>query len=212
MKKKLVMIGIMLCLTVTSFSQVSFSVSKGSILTAATVGYRFNKIVPFIGFQYYGASANIESSSQEFDFNAFGLITNSYDTELKANVFLPSLGAKYFFLEREKLKAFTSLSFTLPIVTLKSGDKDDNKEINDALSNVILWGGELGVGVEYFVDEQFSIGGEFGLRYIHFSYSNTDDYIVIHPITGALLEAESSENIRLNISPTFSKISLNYYF
>jgi len=216
MKKNILVFGIMFCLSVTSFSQITFSVSKGNSLTAATLGYKFKKIVPFIGFQYYGVSASVSSSNEQYDYNlntdSFELVTNFYDDELKASVMLPSLGVKYFVLERDKLKAFTALSFTFPILSAKSDDDDLNKEINEQIDRINIWGSELSFGVEYFIDHQFSIGGEFGLRYIRFNYLDESDQTIFHPMTGAPLSVKSSESIKLNIKPTFSKMSLNFYF
>jgi len=216
MKNKLIVFGIMFCLSVTSFSQITFSVSKGSSLTAATLGYKYKKIVPFIGFQYYGVSASVSSSNQQFEYdpisNSYVVVTNSYNDDLKASVILPSLGVKYFFLERNKLKAFTTLSFTLPMLSAKSDDADFNKEINEQIDKINIWGSELSFGVEYFIDNQFSIGGEFGLSYIHFNYMDESNQIIVNPMTGAQLSTKASESIKLNIKPTFSKLSLNFYF
>lgn len=206
------MIGIMLSLSATSFSQMTFSVSKGNSLSTATVGYKFKNIVPFLGFQYYGTSTSISYSDQYYDYDSLGLVTNSYSDNLKASLILPSLGVKYFILEREKLKAYSSLSFTLPILSLKSDDKEYNKQIKEELDKVNIWGSELSFGVEYFFDEQFSVGGEFGLRYIHFDYADEREYTVIDQMTGEELKAKSSESINLNFKPTFTKVSLNFYF
>ena len=202
----------MLSLSATSFSQMTFSVSKGNSLSTATVGYKFKRIVPFLGFQYYGTSTSISYSDQYYDYDSLGLVTNSYSDNLKASLILPSLGVKYFILEREKLKAYSSLSFTLPILSLKSDDKEYNKQIKEELDKVNIWGSELSFGVEYFFDEQFSVGGEFGLRYIHFDYADEREYTVIDQMTGEELKAKSSESINLNFKPTFTKVSLNFYF
>jgi len=216
MKKKILVFGIMICLSVTSFSQITFSVSKGNSLTAATLGYKYKKMVPFVGFQYYGVSTSVSSSNQQYEYdpisNSYDLVKNSYSDDLKASVILPSLGVKYFFLERNKLKAFTSLSFTLPILSAKSDDADFNKEINEQIDKINIWGSELSFGVEYFIDNQFSIGGEFGLRYIHFNYNDESNQIIVNPMTGTQVSAKSSESIKFNIKPTFSKMSLNFYF
>jgi len=216
MKKNILVFGIVFCLSVTSFSQITFSVSKGNSLTAAALGYKYKKMVPFIGFQYYGVSASVSSSNEQYEYNpntdSYELVTNFYDDELKASVMLPSLGVKYFVLERDKLKAFTALSFTLPILSAKSDDADLNKEINEQIDRINIWGSELSFGVEYFIDHQFSIGGEFGLRYIRFNYLDESDQTIFHPMTGAPLSVKSSESIKLNIKPTFSKMSLNFYF
>ena len=42
-----------------------------------------------------------------------------------------------------------------------------------------MWGGEFGFGIEYFFDENFSLGGEFGLRYIHLMYEETSPRDII---------------------------------
>lgn len=212
MKRKITVFAIMVCLSVTSFSQINFSVAKGNSLTTAKVGFKYKKFVPFIGLQNYSVSASVNASNQYYDINTLGLETETYIEDIKASAILPSIGVKYFFLEREKLKAFTSLSYTLPIFSIKTGDKGLNTEINNEIDKVNIWGSELGLGVEYFIDDQFSIGGEFGMRYIHFNYDSERDYIVIDQMTGEGLLAKSSESINLNIKPTFAKMSINFYF
>ena len=47
-----------------------------------------------------------------------------------------------------------------------------------------MWGGELGFGMEYFFDENFSLGGEFGLRYLHLRYKDSYNDEIYNPNTG----------------------------
>lgn len=84
------------------------------------------------------------------------------------------------------------------------------EEINDVLKEVKLFGGELGFGVEYFFDDNFSIGGEFGLRYISGKYTNSFEQDVYN---GSEMQPEDFEDtFRLSLMPTYSRISLNFYF
>lgn len=71
---------------------------------------------------------------------------------------------------------------------------------------------KFGFGVEYFFDENFSLGGEFGLRYFNFRYNDSNEREIYNPNTGNYMDTEIKNDYSFNMSPTFSKISLNYYF
>ena len=91
---------------------------------------------------------------------------------------------------------------------------DDEEEFTygEDFESYSLWGGEFGFGIEYFFDENFSLGGEFGLRYLHLNYVQTRERSVYNPMTSDWEPTEIKYDYNYNMNPTFSKISLNYYF
>jgi hypothetical protein len=75
-----------------------------------------------------------------------------------------------------------------------------------------IWGLSFGFGTEYYFSENFSVGGEFGMRLLFGSFDQTDKVSVFDPNTGGITETDRNTNVDLNLQLTYSVVSLNYYF
>lgn len=215
MNKKHILITLLLAsFSISSFAQFTFSVSPGLGLNTAQVGYKVNpKIIPFFGFQYATGSLTLSDTYEEFDRDRGSIVT--VEEELKANggVFLPNLGVKYFLLQKDKIATYGLASFSVPIITGKVTDEDGEvTRIADEIDQRSVWGAELGFGAEYFFDKSFSLGGEFGVRYIRAKVEQSFDDSVFNPNTGTSVPSESTTAFSAALNPTYSKISLNFYF
>jgi hypothetical protein len=199
-----------------SYGQFSFGVAPGLGFNSAYFGYRTSsKIVLYAGFQYLNGKYKFEENGQKYDYNLSRIVTYSDKEEFSGSLLIPDFGLKYFIKQHEKLQAYLSLTFTKPLISGKLViDGKEAGDFKDAIKslNKSMWGYELGFGVEYFMDESFSIGGEFGLRHLHAGYSDSHSEEIYNPSTGNNVSVEINDDIKLNGSPTFSKISLNYYF
>lgn len=195
------------------YSQFSFGVSPGFSLNSAYFGYKINKVVPSVGFQYYSTKMNYEESGREYNSTYNLLMDYNNKSSFSVNLYVPSVGVKYFIAQRNKVQAYLSLNVSKPILNGKmKGDDTYNAEFNNNIKKVKLWGGELGVGMEYFFDENFSLGGEFGLMYLHLRYKDSDTHFEYNPSTGQSELVEINTDYKLAVKPTYSRISLNYYF
>jgi hypothetical protein len=205
---------LIVCFTYKGYSQITFSVSPGIGLNTAQLGYKVNeKFIPFIGFQYVHAGVNTEFNGEEFDFDLGEIVSYSETYKLSGTLYIPNIGAKYFFTQKDKLKAYTSLCLSKPILSAKMIDDGDvDEDFKETVKNISLFGGELGVGVEYFFDEHFSIGGEFGLRYIHAKYKDSYEDEIYDPEIGDYRPTEVENIMKFNLNPTYTKVSLNFYF
>ncbi len=189
--KLLLLLCAVIFMTNNGFGQFSFGVSPGIGLNSAYFGYKINnKIVPYISLQYLNANYKYEFDGEDYN----------EEIDFKGNLLIPNIGVKYFFKQQNNLQAYLSLNFSKPIFSGKI-DVDDNdfeEDFEEAIKNTSIWGGEFGFGIEYFFDENFSLGGEFGIRHFNFKYNERDE--------------GDETDVRININPTFSKITLNYYF
>ena len=189
--KLLLLLCAVLLITNEGFGQFAFGVSPGIGLNSAYFGYKINsKIVPYVSLQYLNANYKYEFDGEDYN----------EEIDFKGNLLIPNIGVKYFFKQQNNLQAYLSLNFSKPIFSGKI-DVDDNDfedDFEEAIKNTSIWGGEFGFGIEYFFDENFSLGGEFGIRHFNFKYNETDE--------------GDETDVRININPTFSKITLNYYF
>lgn len=77
-------------------------------------------------------------------------------------------------------------------------DGEEEEEISDAIKNINVFGAEAGFGVEYFFDDNFSIGGEYGIRFFSGKYETVDEF--------------DNFTLKMNINPTYTKLALNFYF
>ena len=211
MKKKLALFTFCL-MACSSFGQLTFNVSPGLNLNSAALGYQFNKIEPYVGFQMFSGSFNWEQKGQEFDING-NLVdyTNTVDTRVQ--LFLPTIGVKYYAVDKESIKGYINANFTKVIATGKhtiDGQVDD--DVKEAFDGTSLWGGELGYGMEYFFDEHFSIGGEFGLRMLAGKNETTYNTTIFDPTSGGYIDSKVTNTTKGSFSPTYTRIGLKFYF
>jgi len=197
-----------------SYGQFAFGVSPGLGLNSAQFGYKIkDRIVPFIGFQYLTTKVAFEESGEIYDSDLNQLVPYSETNEFSGGIYIPNIGVKCFIKQHNKLQAYLSLSVSKPIVSGKMKyDGDEELSYGEDVEYYSLWGGEFGFGIEYFFDENFSLGGEFGLRYLHVNYVQTRERPVYNPINREWEPSEIIYDYRYNLNPTFTKISLNYYF
>ncbi|MCG8410990.1 MAG: porin family protein [Bacteroidales bacterium] len=215
MRKKLI-ITLTLLATCFSFSyaQVSFGVSPGLKLNSAYFGYKIKgKFVPFIGFQYLNANYTQEETGEKWDRELEKIVSYSDKDVYSGSLYIPNIGLKYFVKQNNKIQAYLSLCMSKPFLStsIKYNGKRD-KDVEKYVESINIWGGEFGFGVEYFFDENFSLGGEFGIRYLHFKSSESEKDEITNYTNNIEKEVDIKTTYNLNVSPTFSKISLNYYF
>jgi hypothetical protein len=209
MKKAILLVAICAIFGLKGFSQFAFGVSPGLSTNSAYFGYKAGKVVPYVGFQYAGVRLNLKQTGMEWD--GTNVVPFSNETKFSANLYVPNLGIKVFAVEHNKLKAYFNLSVAKPIIRAKieeNGSQDE--ELSDQLKEVKLIGGEFGFGIEYFFDNNFSIGGEFGIRYMHGKYTNNYQQDVYN---GTDMQPEDfTDTYNIGLMPTYSRISLNFYF
>ncbi len=197
-----------------TYGQFSFGVSPGLSLNGAYFGYQIKEnFVPFVSFQFLRGNIALESTGREFDWDLMQMVDYSYTANSSAGIYLPSVGLKYFFKNHNKLKAYGSLAITKPILSVSQEiDGDEDEALKEYVDGISLWGGEIGFGIEYFFDENFSLGGEFGIRYLNLSIEETYKSTVYNPNTGLDESANFEDSFSYSLNPSYTKISLNYYF
>lgn len=195
MKRKIILLSLFLFIIISSFSQVSFTVKPGFNLNSGNVGYVFNRLNPYIGLQMFNLANNFE--------NIRGI--DSTKEIIRSNVYLPYLGLKYKIIDKGNISAYLNTSVFKPIYHEKyieeGNDEQESWEEERGITEKLdIWGGELSFSAEYFFDERFSIGGEYGFRYgiVADQYENlSEDYYSVN-------------NYLFNV--TFVSLSLNFYF
>lgn len=211
MKKGLVLISLIIFSISLGYGQLAFGVSPGLGLNSAYFGYKVNnKLVPFIGFQHLNVNYKYEESGERYNYDTDAVLSYTETSTVTGSVYIPNIGLKYFLKEQNKIKAYASISISKPFISGKQKNDDEiDNDFDENVKSMKAWGAECGVGAEYFFDDNFSLGGEFGLRYLHLRFEETYETGPYYPnyVTG-----DVTEKVKLNASPTFSKISLNYYF
>ncbi|MFH0761951.1 MAG: hypothetical protein V2A67_10660 [Bacteroidota bacterium] len=200
--------------TTQGFGQFTFGVSPGITSNGAYFGYTIaSRVVPYVGFQYANAKFSVEMSGDEFDWDANEIVPYDETMAFSGNLCIPSVGVKVFFLEVNQLKAFGLVDFSKPMVSAKTWSNGElNEEFVENVKNFSSWGGELAVGAEYFFDDNFSVGGEFGIRHLAVKYNDTYDSTIYDPNTDQEVPTEITQSISGSMSPTFARVSVNFYF
>lgn len=148
-------------------------------------------IVPTLSLGYFAVSTK-SSWSSDYD---------SGERDYSVHFFMPKVGVRLIGPRTGDLRSYTLVEafYLLPIVSGTDLEAEDKSEARDALD---LIGLSIGLGVEYFVSDQFSIsiGSEaaFNLVYHTTEYtSEWDNYI---------------SNTRTILSAVLTNVTLNYYF
>jgi hypothetical protein len=200
-----------------SFAQLTFSVSPGLQINGTNIGYKVQKFIPYLGFQMMNVGGEWKEDGFQNNFIT-GMIepfSNTYSAKL--TVMMPSLGLRYYFVESNKLKAYGNVAFSKALLSGKLEDSTDptnemDREFQDALKNTKFYSLQFGVGTEYFFDEQFSIGGEFGLNMMSLKFSDSYETLIYDPIIDDYRDVTHVRSLKSGFRPTYSKISLNFYF
>ena len=197
-----------------AMAQFSFGVSPGLTTNSAYFGYKINdKVVPYVNFQYMNGRFKYEEKGERYDADVNAIVNYTDELQFNGSLIIPGIGAKYFFAEKNDIKAYGNLSIAKPFLSGKASINDEeNEEFSETLKDINMWAGELGFGVEYFFSDNFSVGGEFGLRYLSVSYNTSYEAFNYDPNTGTTVESTTEQEYSLGFNPTYSKISLNYYF
>jgi hypothetical protein len=205
-KNFLLTLAAILMVSIPAFSQFTFSAAPGLNLNTASFGYKMGKAVPYIGIQYCGITGSYKT-----DVNYTGGTGTDYsdDAKIAGRVIMPSIGLKYFAIEKNKVKGYFNATLAKPFLSAKlTINGSEVEEVADQVKNISLWGGSLGVGAEYFFDDNFSVGGEFGIHTVFGKYSDNYDDSNYHSNGPATITNE----VKAMVMPTYSKISLNFYF
>lgn len=207
MRKSAFILVLAMAIGFNSYGQFYFGVNPGLTSNSANFGYKVGNFVPYAALQLVSGSATYDYSSRYWDSYDERWYTYTDNESASVNLILPTLGVKYFFIESNDLKAYANLSLSKAFLTGKM--KDDGtivEEFGDALKDINIFGAEVGFGVEYFLSSNFSIGGEYALRYLKGSSKSVHEY----EYGGHIDKTTISSSI--NVAPTVAKFSLNFYF
>jgi len=178
-------------------AEMMFGVKPSTIVQSSYFGFvaGTSMIIEF-GVDYASVGVNLKGDTE----GDFGLDPISIDAEVSARMLMPHGGVKLYLKPRtagttspyflaDLFKAFTSID---------PGDVDDATEDLIASVEEMLspFGLNLGFGAEYHFSDRFSIGGEYGLRYM-MSSTELDE-----------IDMEVSTNIGM----TYAAITANFAF
>jgi len=196
------------------FCQFTFGISTGLTFNSGYFGYKVNnKLVLYGGFQFANIGVTSVSTGKEYDYSLNQIVDFSHEYKTAENLYLPNIGAKYFINNINKIKPYFTLNISKPILGGKvTDDGQESDSFTKSIENLHMWGGEFGFGTEYYFDDNFSIGGEFGIRYFHYSNKSESTRSIYNPSGGGMVNTTNTDKYSLSLSPTYSKISLNYYF
>ncbi|MBN2369359.1 MAG: hypothetical protein JXO72_02615 [Vicinamibacteria bacterium] len=203
MKKGLVFLALvpMLVPALASAQSVVFSVKiGGDSLQTAQLGLNKERFQPYFGVDYFSLSGK------------------AMDIEAGLSLFVPHVGARYYFSSEPVrpyvyggfFKAMSSVK--LDIAGENSLDDDTKKLLEDMLG---FKGFKLGFGGEYRVNEHFSVGGEFGMNLYSLSaeskgLSDLDDIEIDDVWYGIASDLETE--ISASLRRTYAVAALNFYF
>lgn len=214
--KKITLLFAAFVLTLSANAQFTFTANPGLQLNGASFGYKVQKFVPYLNIQMIGAKGEILDYGKTNDINTGAIVDYNDSYKAKLNVILPTLGVRYYFMEVNKLKAYGNLNFSTVIASGKIEDSSDpsnsdDEDLQEILDNSKFFGSQLGFGTEYFFDDNFSLGGEFGLQMLRIKTADSYESTLFDTNGNPVLVTNTTE-FKGSLNPTYVKISLNFYF
>ena len=188
--KKLIILLAIITMAFNMNAQLSMSFQASTKYQKTTFGYKIGKTQPYIGlgFLSYGGSA------ESFDFDH-----EKYTTKGYVRVIMPNLGVKYTLLSKDSLKVGVDFGIYKPFISGKmEDDGEEIKEFSDNLKKIHVFGGELGLFTEYFFNNHFSIGGEFGFRFANSNFKQKDEF--------------DDYKFNAHLGMTYTTVSASFYF
>jgi hypothetical protein len=169
---RFVVLGIILCL---NFSLLLSQSRSSSIIKPVGIGLHLEqfKVIDFSDFLDFPANkiAVMISPSNSFRFESeFGVRSGKYETtSIKSKGSSVSVGLGTFgMIQKNKLNLYGGLRFEYG--EMKSTEEIMNNSVTDKTSRLML--GPV-VGAEYYLGENFTFGGEVGLKFV--SLKSTKD-------------------------------------
>lgn len=206
-------LSVALFATQVASAQFAFSVNPGFNYNGANFGFKTGNFMPYGGVNYYGGSSKVAYSGTQWNNSTSQMESYTDEYQFKGNIILPTIGCRFYLLNRGDLKAFANVNTTKPIITAKFVDNGvPDPSVTDYVKKLSIFAGEIGFGAEYNFSPQFSISGEFGLRWVAATYKDSWDSDVYNPMTGLYETYERTLKSSAFMSPTYTKVSLNFYF
>ncbi len=204
--------------------QFMFSVKPELLgLAGGSFGYKLpSDLVLFGGIDYFHLGTTIDVSTTYLNIVGPGIpSSSSSETEASLNVYNLYVAAKLFVVKKNAIKGYLLAEVSKPIIkgSLEVNGKSD-PGVESISDNLDVWGLKGAFGTEYFFSDNFSLGGEFGLRVLLLSSTDSKDtpYYSFYydPNTGQYVTVQGTRRqetkVSFNFSLTYSTLTLNYYF
>ena len=187
MKKTLVLILAIFAFSFSMNAQITMSLSANNNFQKTTFGYNVGNLQPYIGL----GVISLGGDNEYVDFGG-----EKYKYEFSLSLVMPNLGLKAYLIDKGELKAGLDLGIYKPIVSGSAKyDGEEDEELQEILDNLSLFGAELGFFSEYYFNDRFSVGGEFGFRYAKSNYDFSED-----------------DTNSLNLKYTYTAFNINFHF
>jgi hypothetical protein len=210
---KIIMLCVgLLCFT-SSKAQITFGVSPGTSVTGAHLGFQVNsQFIPYFALSSVSGKFNYSWSGEDYDYDLGRVVDESHEDQAKGSIIIPTLGVKYFLNPSGKVRPYANVNFSKPIISAEAKyDGEVDEDVKKGVEGLGAWAGELGFGMEYFFDDNFSIGGEFGFRHLAVNVETTYESEYYNPDIDEYVTTDINVNTKLGLSPTYSRIFLNFY-
>jgi hypothetical protein len=175
-------------------SATVFGVKPGMMVQSSYFGIGFNRVAPYIGLDWVGIAESGEGN------------------DMSASLFIPHLGAKLYLRDYRLANTVTpyligDFFFSLPSVSVDGYTSEEEDYVKDLMS---FKGIGVGFGTEYFFTENFSVGGEYGIRYLHNGVKEHEQ--TYHDYYYGDYVDTINEKFSIAFKLTYAAISANFFF
>lgn len=175
-------------------SDVVFGVKPGVLIQSSYFGLDEDPWQPFVGL----------------DMVAVSIKQDAYDAS--GAVWIPHLGLKHFFRpawEPGKVAPYVQVDYFFSVASVSIDDYSSAEE--DLVDDVLeFWGFGLAFGAEYYFAESFSVGGEYGFRYLHDKVdAHSETY---ESYSGYTYEDQINDEFSLAFRVSYAAMTASFHF
>jgi hypothetical protein len=228
-----------LCSPSTSVGGLVLTVKPGTSLQSASLGLARGAITPYLGFDAVGIKVDATTEEEYTDIWGWQPGTRTWErnrTQVEGSAFLliPHFGVKYQLAQGKKVRPHVYLEYFRALAFVHaSGSEEswtrtwqnnveqdpdyyqnplDSGKAEDTAKDILAFQGvNLGAGAEYYFADEFSLGGEYGLRLVftsaEYKESNSDPSDIEAGWSDSW-KVEGSAALRLS----YAALTLNYHF
>lgn len=191
------LMAVLLLMVSGAQAEMIFGVKPSTVVQSSYFGFvAGTSMVIEFGVDYARAGVKVEGDTE----GDFGFDPIEVDAEVSASMLMPHGGVKLYL--KPRTAGTTSPYFLADL--FKAFTSIDPGEVDDATEDLIAsveemlspFGLNLGFGAEYHFSDRFSVGGEYGLRYL-MSSTEFD---------------EIDMKVSTNIGMTYAAITANFVF
>ncbi len=214
-------------------SGLAITFRAGQPANGTIIGIKLGPFLPYLGADYFTFGFNVDRKDDEFvtDWES-GMLVHHWEyrdhTEVQTDVFMPTFGLRFYLMQSD-IRAYllAEVGPGLPDINIESTGYehqynpdgslqwdeswDDHFKLKDDAEDLDFGRFSIGLGLEYDLETELMIGGEFGFQFVggHMMDEGSESGDKPH---GSYWEDKWKNEVGGGLGGTYTRFTLSFYF